>query len=777
MDTSTVNPGIRSSNARLRIAVSCALAGLYFASPSAHAFCTEFDILGIGVNCVDQGHKRITGYLKPVIRPGVWGAVWNGNFAQDNPLGDLRKDGQRHFEVCRFRDQSRSLVEPDTIKPGSFEYIRSTYRNAVAYLDPANPEPFTAADRFGKLLHPVQDFYSHTNWINLLGITEPNPTSPEDLFDRGTGEWPLYDPLGTVRPGIILGQVPLEGLPAGWSVSWPMDSETPVFMTGDGTELRGIITGATEGSDEEPPVCPVAPERTGTTADDYSHITIDLNSVEITQVPRTRLVVHGESRVVDTYHLYIPLVADEYQATRPCHDDYPTSVCIQKDHTGRPDYEQVVRLSAWQSANEYCRLLNLTKNEWGYPGSSILMALWGQPHVGPVAEDRLWSTACAAPIYEEAEKPGPIEVTVDPQTVTAPSGTNIPLLQRHLVYTLYTGDFRRSTYRTAATTLDDTSVPMESSTMCVKSTDKLVATVWGWDDRPDFTPFIDLDFNAQDLVLRGTTQVFSGAGFHAESVDPGNPVLGVNFQVTVGGEDPDGDGLSSACGEVYYGTDPQLADTDNDGLNDGAEVNTHGTNPLDNDSDDDGLTDGQEVNTYHTNPLDADTDDDGVSDGVEVLQYGSDPLDNDTDDDGLTDGDEVNTYHTSPTKADTDGDGLSDGIEVKYGTNPLLADTDGDGLPDGKDVDWIQNVIAAIPDAAIKSPAAGNRRAMLNLLDDAEALLLKGNRKAALDKLTTLRSRIDGCGTVCDNNDWIVDCAIQTEIRMLVDILIANANT
>jgi len=231
-----------------RLGSACGLATLYFASSSAHAFCTEFDIFGIGVNCTDEGHKRITGYMKPILRDGVWGAIWTGNYAQDNPLGDLRKDGQRHFEVCRFRDQPRSLDDTSDIAPGSIEYIRSTYRNAIAYLDPADPDPMVAADRFGKLLHPVQDFYSHTNWINLLGITElsPTPASPEHLFERTLGEWPLIDLLGPVRDGIILGQVPLEGLPAGWSVTWPMDSETPVFLPGDGTELRGLITGATE---------------------------------------------------------------------------------------------------------------------------------------------------------------------------------------------------------------------------------------------------------------------------------------------------------------------------------------------------------------------------------------------------------------------------------------------------------------------------------------------------------------------------------------------------
>ena len=85
-----------------RIGSACGLATLFFGSSSAHAFCTEFDIFGIGVNCVDEGHKRITGYIKPILRDDIWGAVWNGNYAQDNPLGDFRKDGQRHFESCRF---------------------------------------------------------------------------------------------------------------------------------------------------------------------------------------------------------------------------------------------------------------------------------------------------------------------------------------------------------------------------------------------------------------------------------------------------------------------------------------------------------------------------------------------------------------------------------------------------------------------------------------------------------------------------------------------------
>jgi len=258
----------------------------------------------------------------------------------------------------------------------------------------------------------------------------------------------------------------------------------------------------------------------------------------------------------------------------------------------------------------------------------------------------------------------------------------------------------------------------------------------------------------------------------------------------VGGEDPDGDGLSSACGEPFYGTDPINPDSDYDGLNDGVETSgTNPTDPNDEDSDGDGLNDGQEdtnrngsFDAGETNPNDPDTDDDLINDGIEVNGSNpTDPVDPDSDDDGLQDGEEdanhngsLDAGETNPNDADSDDDLLSDGQEVDVGTDPLNPDTDGDGLLDGRDVDWIEDAIRAIPASAIKSPAGGNLKAMLNLLEDAEALLLKGNIKAAMDKLMTLRSRIDGCGTVSDKSDWIIDCAQQFRIRELLDIMIAN---
>ena len=754
----------------LRIASVCAFATLYFGSPSAHAFCTHFEIAGIGVNCVDEGHKKVTGYLGPFMRPEIWSVIWNGNYAQDNPFGSFANDGQRHFQSCLFRNKPYVVANIHYIDPGSIEYIRDTYSNAIAYLNPLDPEPLTAADRFGKLLHTVQDFYSHTNWINLLYLSAPNPVSSADLFENTLGEWPLIDWLGPVRDDIILGQVPANGfLPAGWSVTQSETSEIPIFTTPDGPR-RGLITGWNETG-----ACPDV--REGLKVDDYSHL-------EILPIPRTNRLPHGESKIAgqtDFVHEITDGWKDAgYQAERPCHDGYPTYVCLQKDTPGRPDYGQAIQLAKLQTAQEWCRLLHLTKDSWGYSGTSILMTLWGKPADEPFGPQD--DTACGTPPEVLAGKAGPIEVTVDPTDVSvhrAPVPDGSPG-GRTAVFAVYTGDFRRSSSRQGFGLTDDQRVHTESITMCVKPTDKLVAAIWGWDDFNDDPYYPTL--SPTDRVVRGPTWVLDGPGFQPESPyppenDQENQDMDVSLYVHVGGEDPDGDGLSTACGEVFYGTDPVVADTDQDGLNDGDEVNTNHTDPLDTDTDNDDLTDGDEVNTYGTDPRDADTDDDELTDGAEVNTHGTDPVNPDSDGDGLTDGAEVNTHHTDPNHPDTDRDGLPDGIEVKYGTNPLLSDTDGDGLPDGQDVEWIEDVIAGIPDAAIKSPAAGNRNAMLNLLEDAEALLLKSNRRAALDKLMTLRKRNDGCGVVPDGNDWIVDCAVQTEIRMLIDLLIANVST
>jgi hypothetical protein len=176
--------------------------------------------------------------------------------------------------------------------------------------------------------------------------------------------------------------------------------------------------------------------------------------------------------------------------------------------------------------------------------------------------------------------------------------------------------------------------------------------------------------------------------------------------------------------------------------------------------------------------IDTDSDDDGLPDGEEIA-IGTDPFDDDTDDDGLSDGDEVNVHGTDPLDADTDDDGLDDGLEVALGLDPLNPDTDGDGIPDGEDTEFIENAIAALGDEAFKdsSPGKGLRNALLQRLENAEREVARGQIAQAIQHLGNLRAHLDGCGTTADGNDWIVDCDAQTQIRELLDLLIANLST
>jgi hypothetical protein len=240
-------------------------------------------------------------------------------------------------------------------------------------------------------------------------------------------------------------------------------------------------------------------------------------------------------------------------------------------------------------------------------------------------------------------------------------------------------------------------------------------------------------------------------------------------------------------GSVAFSIDP---DSDDDGLLDGTELTgTNPTDPNDPDSDDDGLLDGQEdanhsggLDPGETNPNDADSDDDGLLDGIEVNGANpTDPLNPDTDNDGLLDGFEdanhngqVDPGETDPNNADTDGDGLSDGIEVGLGSDPTNPDTDNDGIPDGQDPDVLGAFLENVPAAAFKSTGHGLQQAMLSHLKNIENRIEKDKIEQAIKELQHLRQRVDGCGTEADPNDWIVDCAVQLQVRTVLDLFIAN---
>jgi hypothetical protein len=242
-----------------------------------------------------------------------------------------------------------------------------------------------------------------------------------------------------------------------------------------------------------------------------------------------------------------------------------------------------------------------------------------------------------------------------------------------------------------------------------------------------------------------------------------------------------------ALGDVVFTID---TDADNDGLPDGVEIGgSNPTDPDDPDSDDDFLLDGQEdvnhngaLDAGETDPNDPDSDDDFLLDGIEVNGSNpTDPLDPDSDDDGLLDGVEdanrngaLDPGETDPNDADSDDDGLPDGVEVGAGSDPLDPDTDDDGIPDGQDPDILANVIGNLPPDAFKSTGHGLQQATLMHLKNAQKSIQKDKIEHAIKQLEHLRKRVDGCGSEADQNDWIVDCTAQLQVRTLIDLFIAN---
>lgn len=673
---------------------SLAIALIVASAGEGAAFCVE-----------DLGASSIVAHECPDGTAGHESITLDGlSFLWDGVLDELVEehahidfihnfDSEWHFDSCRFHQ--------------STDNINEQYDDEVLdEFDPADPVPFDAADEFGQILHIAQDFYSHSNWIEM-GRT--------DLFEGGVGLWSVPSSWSEVRPGIVLAQG--ESLPAGWSAE--LSGFIPKITTDTSAVLDGLLTGAVNLDN-----------------DCYDPITVD----------------HGDE-----------------------------TAGLNKDRADRPNYATAYAMAVQQTSHEWCRLLHLLDDRYGNPGPSTALGLWAKDGASPHPA----GTLCAP--VPGTNPAGPVKVTATASSVlitededdTGSAEINLRLI-------LYTDDLRRSV-RGASNRITGVDEPQDltgyglgSVSLCVNPSDGLVVTLQGWDDDDDGDSSdgvpgkFDDDGNDDDDPLAGVS-VGLGAAENAGGTHSGSSSdLNVSFQITVSAEDADNDGLTECEETAIYNTDPNDPDTDNDGLMDGDEVNAYDTDPLNPDTDSDGLTDGEEVHTYHTDPLDADTDDDDLTDGEEIHTYHTDPTNPDTDDDGLMDGEEVHVYHTDPLNPDTDDDGLMDGIEVTYGTDPLDPDTDGDGLEDGQDVEFIQNATEAVPPGAFKSTGGGSEQAILSILDAVEQSLLSGHVNVALQKLENLRKHLDGCGTLPDNNDWILDCEAQVTIRLLVDLLISN---
>ena len=133
------------------------------------------------------------------------------NSAQDLKQGD----SHRHFDNCVFQDSVNYIsAEWDVVK--------------------TSPRANEALAIFGRLLHTVQDFYSHTNWIELHQTTKPVPL------------WNFK--VASLPPGIVSGTWDLGGpknCPPGAPSHSDLNKDSPDSTAGSKLVMSGPNQGRT----------------------------------------------------------------------------------------------------------------------------------------------------------------------------------------------------------------------------------------------------------------------------------------------------------------------------------------------------------------------------------------------------------------------------------------------------------------------------------------------------------------------------------------------------
>src|SRR3989304_6374326 len=137
----------------------------------------------------NSNHQTLTTEALPFIKDDVMADI-NDEHLFNEIAGGL--SSAEHFDNCNFS--------------GAAAYINSQYNDprnffgeggVVAELDPNSSQPFDATAEWGQLLPPAQDFYAHSNWIDLGFRTT--------LIDSGLGNWDSLLPY-SIHAGAMMVQ-------------------------------------------------------------------------------------------------------------------------------------------------------------------------------------------------------------------------------------------------------------------------------------------------------------------------------------------------------------------------------------------------------------------------------------------------------------------------------------------------------------------------------------------------------------------------------------------
>ncbi|MCB9687178.1 MAG: hypothetical protein H6735_19215 [Alphaproteobacteria bacterium] len=554
----------------------------------------------------EEGHERITETALAHLQPRLVDEATYWNNEQDS--GSPQDDYQRHFDGCR-------LVE-------GIAYINQQIGLSSAALDPARPDPFQSAKQLGRMLHGVQDFYSHANWVELLRETEgPDGTwSSENLFDRSPTTWRTYGSLDVVRDDIRLGERPLDTtstavykpvmpLWPGWTATQSLTSAIPIVTTpGWGTSRALITHWKDDGAclDVRPP-------------------TVELLTTGV-HVTDHRLR-HGDSD-----------------------SSSETWAELNKDGSDRPGWPDSFRMATWQSQQAWCQVLGTAQQTYGHAAVGTAYSLMQKEG----SSGHSTATTCGTP-----RRTGPVEVVVTVDRMAQPMDPSTT--SRAWGLSLFTTDLDQSTvdrFTVSAANYTVDIVPDATVSLCVEPSESVGLTLAGYDDHGP------AGLDAGDHAFGGPTLVFTADGSARDlDVSTADHLVSMDVQIRYDQTDLDGDGWSR-CEEAAYGSSDTNPDFDHDGIPDGWE-DKWGTDPFDPDTDDDGVPDGAEVDCG-TDPLSPWTSGNPLDDFTMCPpDLSVDPGPTDSDSDRLSDAAEE-LWGLDPKNPDSDGDTWVDGLDPSW---------------------------------------------------------------------------------------------------------------